>query len=80
LQLQVKAQTIVENPSTTKPWDVELLVTKAFNNKGQKQGDKNKLGGWSGWPFKQFSSLQELKNTLPKASVFKIFNQLVAKH
>jgi hypothetical protein len=79
LQLQVKAQTIVENPTTTKPWDFEMLVTKAFNNKGQKQGDKNKLHG-GGDPFKQFSSLQELTITLPKAAVFKIFNQLVAKH
>jgi hypothetical protein len=79
LQLQVKAQTIVENPTTTKPWDFEMLVTKAFNNKDQKKGYVNKLGGYRG-RFIQFSILQELKNILPKASVFQTFNQLVAKH
>ena len=77
MQFQV-AQTIVENPTTTKPLDIEYLVIKAFNNKDQKEGDKNELG-YSGYPFEQFSRLQELKNTLPKALI-KIFYQLVAKH
>jgi hypothetical protein len=46
-----------ENLNAALPWDFELIVTKAFNNKGQKGGDKNKLDGGGGCPFKQFSSI-----------------------
>ena len=36
-----------ENPNAPLPWNFEMLVTKAFNNRVQNEWDKSKLGGWS---------------------------------
>ena len=66
-----------QNPSA-KSWYLEWILTQAFNNKSQKEGDKNKLGD-SGYTFKQYESLQSLKLTLPKQAI-KTFNEFVAKH
>ena len=79
LQLQIKGQLIQVNPIPTRPWDFEQIVTKAFNNKGQKVGDKSQL--WDGSDsFKQFDSLQALMQTLPRPQAFRTFFECIAKH
>ena len=69
---------IQENPISSKPWGFEEIVTKAFNNKTQIKGEKNKFGTPVG-SYKPFDSLQTLVSTLP-INLIKTFNECVARH
>ena len=70
---------IEEDPQWKWKWNIQEILTKAFNNKDQKQGDLSKLGDASN-PLKEFDSLEELISTLPEPNVLKTFKLFEGRH
>ena len=62
----------------SRQFDILQMILSAYNNKDQKQGDENQLG-YTGSSFKQFDSLQAMKETLPP-SALRTFSEFIAKH
>ena len=66
-----------DQSSSFRPWDIEQIVTKAFNNKSQVEGSISQLIG-KDWCYKQFESLEALLLTIPKKKI-KTFDEFVVR-